>query len=311
MFEVLSGFKGGKDVQISVPVFRRFFTRNVLDNSGKDPVIVAAGDIVCSSMGKPTSKSCQHMAVANLMGNLNPDAVLTLGDNCHNPGDSCFSLAFGPSWGRFRPIIHPVTGNHEYYFPAATPYFDYFNGNGKTDGPAGDRHMGYYSFDLGSWHIIALNSQCRQIGGCGPNSPQYKWLENDLNNHPEKCTLAYYHIPLFSSGGRASLSVKPLFTLLYLHKADLVLNGHDHVYERFAPQDMDGRIDNQRGIREFISGTGGAYHTHFTSPAANSIVRNNNSFGVLMLTLHKDRYDWRFVPVVGDTFTDSGSSLCH
>ncbi len=193
----------------------------------------------------------------------------------------------------------------------AVYYYDYWNGIGKASGPAGDRSQGYYSFDIGTWHLISLNSQCSEAGGCNSGSPQYTWLQQDLQNHANKCTLAYYHIPVFSSGGRANNNMLQIYTLLYNNKVDVVLDGHDHIYERFAPQDPSGVADPDHGIREFIVGTGGANHTSIATIQPNSEVRNVDTFGALKLTLHPDRYDWQFIPVAGKTFTDSGTTLCH
>ena len=159
-------------------------------------------------------------------------------------------------------------------------------------------------------HLIALNSSCSQVGGCAASSPQGKWLAADLKAHPAECTLAYWHIPLFSSGGRANAGTRPLWQLLYNAHADIVLDGHDHIYERFAPQDPNGVADPVNGIREFTVGTGGSDHTSITAIAANSQARNATTFGVLELTLHPTGYTWHFVPAVG-TFKDGGIGTCH
>ncbi len=286
---------------------------DALHNNGvpsADPFVMAAGDIICDSL-TPTPTACQHMVVSQLAVDARPDRVLALGDLCHSPSANCYNNYYGPSWGRLFSITGPVPGNHDYLEPGATDYYDYWNGIGTYSGPAGDRDKGYYSFDVGTWHIVALNSNCGDVGGCGTTSPQYLWLQQDLANHPNKCTLAYYHIPLFSSGGRAENNMKTIYTLLYNNNADVVLDGHDHIYERFAPQDANAVADPLRGIREFISGTGGANHTSIVAIAANSEVRNANTFGMLKLTLHPSSYDWQFLPVPGGTFTDSGSAPCH
>lgn len=271
---------------------------------------MAAGDIICDSL-TTTSSGCQQMAVSQLLVDRQPDAALELGDLCHTPSVNCFNNYFGPSWGRLFSISRPVTGNHDYLVPGALYYFDYWNGVGVAEGRAGDRSKGYYSYDLGAWHLIALNSQCSEVGGCNSGSPQYTWLQQDLQSHSNKCTLAYYHIPVFSSGGRASPNMKQIFALLYSYNAEVILDGHDHIYERFAPQDSNGVADALRGIREFIVGTGGANHTSIATVQPNSEVRNADTFGALKLTLHADSYDWLFVPVAGKTFTDSGTTLCH
>jgi len=179
---------------------------------------------------------------------------------------------------------------------------------------AGEPKKGYYSYDLGEWHIIVLNSECADVGGCNAGSAEELWLRQDLKAHPAACTLAYWHKPLFSSGAAHGddPEVKPLWDALYAANADVVIGGHDHHYERFAPQDPSGNPDPQRGIREFVVGTGGKNsHRRLASPERNSEVRQADTFGVLKLTLHPTSYDWEFVPETGKTFTDSGSGTCH
>ena len=243
-------------------------------------------------------------------------AVLALGDNQYYcAGYRAFMQSYDLSWGRVKAITRPAVGNHEYLTTNGTDcdsanegaagYFQYFGS------AAGDPIKGYYSFDLGEWHLIALNSNCGDIGGCGPTSPQGLWLEADLATHSNLCTLAYWHIPLFSSGGRASSNTLTIWQTLYKHNVDVVLNGHDHIYERFAPQAPDGKQDSIRGIREFIVGTGGANHSPLERIAPNSEVRNVDTYGVLMMTLHSSSYYWRFVPEEGEKFTDSGAGVCH
>jgi hypothetical protein len=205
-----------------------------------------------------------------------------------------------------------VPGNHEYNDPGAAGYFDYFNGSGQVSGPAGDRRGGYYSFDIGSWHVIALNSECEQIGGCAADSPQINWLRADLAAHPVPCTVALWHRPTFSSGGHTDGGdMRPAWDLLYAANADLILNGHEHFYERFAPQTPDGAADPVRGIREFIAGIGGKSRFGFTDVQPNSQVQDNSLYGVLELTLREGGYDWsaRAAPTGG--VVDSGSGACH
>jgi hypothetical protein len=287
-----------------------------------DPVIVAAGDIACDPTsgsfkgGGGTATGCRQRYTADLIRSIDPDAVLALGDNQYSCGGySAFMQSYDPSWGAFKSITHPVVGNHEYLTTSGTDctaanagaagYFDYYGA------AAGQPGQGYYSFDVGTWHLIALNSNCSNAGGCGDTSPQGRWLANDLATHHNMCTLAYWHIPLFSSGGRAASNSLALWKQLYNADADVVLNGHDHTYERFAPQTPSGQLDTARGIREFVVGTGGADHTTFVSFAPNSEVGNASTFGVLKLTLHPSSYDWQFVPEAGQTFTDSGTTACH
>jgi hypothetical protein len=179
---------------------------------------------------------------------------------------------------------------------------------------AGDPKKAYYSYNLGRWHIIVLNSECVQVGGCGPESEQGRWLQQDLAEHRTACTLAYFHKPLFSSGlaHGNDREVKPLWEILYHGGADVVVNGHDQDYERFAPQDPNGKVDSQHGIREFVVGTGGKNsHRIFGATQANSEVRQAGTFGVLKLTLHAESYEWEFVPEAGKDFTDSGTGRCH
>src|SRR6516164_8218529 len=267
-----------------------------------DPILVGAGDIA----------SCDDLAgaraTAKLIDNI-PGTVFAAGDLAYPDGsDEQFRNCYGPTWGHFKDRTRPAPGNHEYHSDGASGYARYFGA------AAGDPQKAYYSYDLGAWHIIALNSECAEVGGCGIGSPQEQWLRQDLNTHPAKCTLAYWHKPLFSSGAAHGNDpeVKPLWDVLYAADADVVIGGHDHDYERFAPQDPSGRFDSQRGIREFVVGTGGKNsHRTFASPQPNSEVRQADTFGVLKLRLHPTGYEWEFVPEAGKTFTDSGTGKCH
>lgn len=260
------------------------------------------------------------MAVSDIVLRVKPEAVLMLGDYQYFCGGyAAAEKSYDPTWGRFKSITFPAVGNHEYLTSpengvgtgcddsnaGAAGYFKYY---GERAGTLG---KGYYSFDLGAWHLIALNTQCSQAGGCGGGSPQDKWLQADLAAHPAKCTLAFWHIPLWSSGGRANKNSATLVKDLYDHAADLILTGHDHTYERFAPQDPSGKLDPARGVREFVVGTGGANHTDFDKIFPNSEARDDKTFGVLKLTLHPTSYDWEFLPEPGGTFTDAGSQACH
>ncbi len=295
--------------------------------AASDPVIAAAGDIACDpassnfNAGNGTSGLCRQKYTSDLLVNAGLAAVLPLGDiQYYCGGYQAFLQSYDLSWGRVKSISHPVVGNHEYLTTPdssgpstgcditndrAAGYFTYFGA------AAGNPNQGYYSYDVGAWHLIALNSNCTDAGGCSPVSPQGQWLQADLAAHSNFCTLAYWHIPLFSSGGRAELNSKDLWQILYDHNADLILNGHDHIYERFAPQDPNGVSDAIRGLREFIIGSGGANHTTLVTTAVNSEVRNTDTYGVLKLTLHPTSYDWQFVPEAGKTFTDSGTGVCH
>ncbi|HSF17629.1 MAG TPA: metallophosphoesterase [Vicinamibacteria bacterium] len=274
------------------------FDQTVLTVSPGGAVIVGAGDIAeCGSQNDE--------GTALLLDTIS-GTVITLGDNVYSDGTAQeFANCYDPTWGRHKWRTRPSAGNHDYHTPGASGYFDYFGAD------AGNPEEGYYSFDLGSWHIIALNSNCSDIGGCGPGSPQGQWLQADLAANPSPCTLAYWHHARFSSGphGNASAAVD-LFEMLYQAGADVVLTAHDHDYERFAPQDPNGNLDESRGIRQFVVGTGGSSLYSFGTVEPNSEVRYNDSHGVLKLTLHPTSYEWEFVPVAGSTFTDTGTGSC-
>lgn len=267
-----------------------------------DPILVGAGDIA----------SCDDLAGAYATAKLIekvPGTVFAAGDLAYpNGSDEDFAKCYQPTWGRFKDRTRPAPGNHEYHSDGASGYNRYFGA------AAGDPTKGYYSYDLGAWHILALNSECDQVGGCDAASPQGNWLVQDLAQHPAGCTLAYFHKPLFSSGGSHGNDplMKPLWDELYHAGADIVINGHDHNYERFGPQDPDGKLDTVHGIREFVVGSGGKNsHRALGQTKPNSEIRNGDTFGVLKLTLHAKSYDWEFLPEAGKTFTDSGTGTCH
>jgi acid phosphatase type 7 len=263
-------------------------------------ILVGAGDIA----------DCKDLtgaeATAKLLDQL-PGTVMAVGDLAYPDGSKENFACYDKTWGRAKSRTRPAVGNHEFHSAGGTPYFNYFGA------AAGDPKTGYYSYELGAWHIVVLNSECKDVGGCEAGSSQEKWLRADLAAHPVACTLAYWHKPLFSSGSAHGndLSVKPLFQVLYEANADLIINGHDHDYERFAPQTPDGAADPARGIREFVAGTGGKNHRPFGEPKPNSEVRDATAFGVLKLTLNPGGYDWQFIPEAGKAFTDSGSGNCH
>jgi hypothetical protein len=309
-----------------------------LAQSTPDPVIAAAGDIACDPInsvfnnGNGNSNACRQKYTSDLLVNANLAAVLDLGDNQYFCGSlQAFQQSYDPSWGRVKDITHPVLGNHEYLTsgdPSGNPstgctgdninaagYWAYFGSAAGTPPSASSPGVGYYSFDIGDWHIIAIDSDCTHAGGCGSGSPEWTWLKNDLMAHTANyCTLAYWHVPLYSSGGRATTATKAFYQLLYDYDADLVLTGHDHIYERFAPQDPNGALDLTRGIREFVVGTGGADHTGLPvggTIAPNSEVHNFDTFGVFKLTLHSTSAEWQFVPEAGKTFSDAGTLNCH
>nr|MBA3342533.1 metallophosphoesterase [Gemmatimonadaceae bacterium] len=261
-----------------------------------DVTIIAAGDIAdCNNTNDD--------ATATLVDNI-PGTVLVLGDNAYESGTKTeYDTCYNPNWGRSKDRTKPSPGNHEYQTAGAAGYYEYFGA------AAGDPAKGYYSFDLGAWHIIALNSSLSVTAG----SAQEVWLRADLAASTRACTLAYWHHPRFSSGsvhGNNS-NMQPLWQALYDANADVVLGGHDHIYERFAPQTPTGVSDATRGIREFVVGTGGRGHYGLGTLKANSQVFDATSFGVLKMTLSATGYSWEFVPVAGATFTDSGSGACH
>lgn len=289
--------------------------------AGADPVVEAAGDIACDPQdkyfngGAGIPRHCGQRRTGNLLLDADLSAVLPLGDEQYGHGElDKFAASYGPTWGLTKPLQHPVPGNHEYSTDAtAAGYYDYFNGPGVDAGPAGSRSQGgFYSYDVGAWHLIALNSNCYRLPGrCDVGSPEQAWLAADLAAHPSVCTLAYFHYPVFSSAGDIGL-VMPLFQTLYDGGADVVLGGHHHFYERFAPQDPSGAADPARGIRQFIVGTGGESISALPSArAANSESINGSTFGVLRLTLHPGSYDWRFLSASADPFADAGAGTCH
>ena len=263
-------------------------------------ILVGAGDIAdCKDLSGAE-------ATAKLLQNVG-GTVMAVGDLAYPDGSKENFTCYDKTWGRAKSRTRPAPGNHEFHATGAAPYFNYFGA------VAGDPKTGYYSYELGTWHIIVLNSECRDVGGCEAGSPQERWLRADLAAHPAACTLSYWHRPLFSSGSAHGndLTVKPLFQALYEANADVVVGGHDHDYERFAPQTPAGVADPQRGIREFVVGTGGKNHRPFGAPRPNSELRDATAFGVLKLTLRSGGYDWQFIPETGKSFTDSGSGKCH
>lgn len=277
-----------------------------------DPLIGASGDIACDPTnsgfngGSGTTYRCKMMATSDLLVNAGVTGVLPLGDNQYEDGSLAnYEQSYDPTWGRLKAITYPIVGNHEYLTASAAGYFAYFGT------AAGDPQKGYYSYDLGNWHLIALNSQCSPVGGCGSGSPQESWLKADLAAHPNQCLLAYWHQPYYSSGMFGDEPAYAAFWQdLYAAHADLVLSGHDHDYERFALQDPNGVAD-PLGVRQFVVGTGGNNHTDWTTIQPNSEARNNDTFGVLLLGLHSGSYEWKFVPIAGLTFADSGTQACH
>lgn len=267
--------------------------------------LVGAGDIA----------TCKHLesaeATARLIEQI-PGTVFAAGDLAYEKGSpSEFKDCYDPTWGKFKHRTKPALGNHEYDGPTADAYFQYW---GAQAGPEG---KGFYSYDLGRWHIVVLNTNCskERMGGCGKDSPQETWLREDLAKHPDACILAYGHHALFSSGLLKEHALhplmRPLWQDLYAAHADLILAGHEHSYERFAPQDPNGKADPAHGIREIVAGTGGRSHDPLGFATPNSELREWKTYGVLKLTLEPGKYSWEFIPVAGSTFHDSGSGVCH
>ncbi len=263
---------------------------------GSSAELVGAGDIAdCDSQGDEQT--------AALLDRI-PGTVFTAGDNAYSDGaDSDYTRCYEPSWGRHKSRTRPSPGNHDFRTSRAAPYYRYFGGS------AGVAGRGYYSYDVAQWHVVSLNSNSDMRAG----SPQEQWLRADLAANPARCVLAYWHHPRFSSGTEhgSDRRTQPLWQALYDFNADVVLAGHEHNYERFGPQSPAGAADPARGIREFVVGTGGAEHYSFGPPLPNSEARNGDTWGVLKLTLLPDGYRWRFIPVAGMTYSDSGSGRCH
>jgi hypothetical protein len=267
---------------------------------GPNPVVLAAGDIAsCRGRGDDDT--------AVLLGLYPRATVATLGDTVYDSGsESEFASCYQPTWGRAKARTRPAIGDHEYQTPAAAGYYKYFGA------AAGELGKGYYSYDIGSWHVVVLNSFCLEIGGCSPNSPETLWLRADLAANPKPCTLAYMHRPRFSSGTKGNrVKMQSFWQALYDARAEVVLGGDDHFYERFAPQTAAGAGDPVLGIRQFVVGTGGKSFSPFGAIQPQSEVRNNRTFGVLKLILRPTSYAWQFIPIAGSRFTDRGSEACH
>ena len=262
------------------------------------PILLAAGDIAdCSSTGA--------LLTARLIES-RPGTVAALGDTAYPAGsESDFARCYNPTWGRFKARTRPAIGNHEYLTAGARAYFSYF---GRRSAP----FSGYYSYKLGRWHIVVINSECGQIGGCDSGSTQLRWLRNDLARHPSRCALAYWHEPRFSSGMHGqNEAMQPIWATLAKAGVDIVLNGHDHNYERFAPLNAAGRIDRAHGMREFVVGTGGGPLRVVAAASYGSRKIIAHRWGVLRLKLGANRVYWRFLSTPSGRVLDSGSSACH
>ncbi len=281
--------------------------------SAQQVTVAAVGDIACSPDGNPNASGgkgdetrCQMLATSELVAEHGVQAVLALGDLQYASSSrqlAAFRASYDLSWGRFKDITYPVPGNHEYDTPDAEGYYKYFGDR------AGDPERGYDSFDLGEWHIVALNSNCEEVGGCGAGSEQSRWLESDVEAHPSACLLAFWHHPRFSSGKHGSRTVyQEFWNILQRAGADVVLAGHDHDYERFAPLSANGDVDVERGVRAFVVGTGGVSLRPAGDRQAHSEVFIER-FGVLFLNLGHDKYEWSFVAPGGDIL-DRGKGRC-
>jgi calcineurin-like phosphoesterase family protein len=281
--------------------------------SGPPAVIAAVGDIACDpetedfNGGRGTEEHCRERNVARVIADANVDAVLTLGDTQYEENTpEQYAKSFARSWGFLKPLIRPAPGNHEYLTENATGYFQYFGA------AAGDPDKGYYSYDLGAWHVLSLNSECSEVGGCEVGSPQETWLRRELATHQNQCVLAYWHHPRFSSGQHGNAEqMKWMWKTLVKAHVDVALTGHNHSYERFKPLDERGN-PSPTGVQEFVVGTGGKNHYPFAyPPLPGLVVRNADTYGALIMTLRPTGYDWEFVPERGGSFSDSGSSDCR
>jgi hypothetical protein len=269
-----------------------------------ESVLLAAGDIAeCDDSGDE--------ATAEILDDYPAATIATLGDNAYPEGTlQQFAECYEPSWGRHKERTRPAVGNHDHSTKDAAGHFEYF---GEA---AGEFDKYYYSYDLGAWHVVVLNSDCWRVGGCSPDDPQGQWLRDDLAASPARCTLAYWHRPPFSSGRygepQDTERVRPLWEIVYELGVDVLLTGHEHSYERFAPMNADGDRDEEQGVRLFVVGTGGGNLRNFKyDPLPTTEARDAETWGVLKLTLKPDGYDWEFLPVEGGSFTDSGTASCH
>jgi hypothetical protein len=266
---------------------------------------VAAGDIACRPHQRPDDEDlCAQKTTADLVIGLKPTAVLALGDTQYDDGSPDEYESYDASWGKFKDITLPVVGNHEYQTPDAKGYYEYF---GDAAGKAGE---GWYSASVGEWRVIVINSECAEVGGCDAESPQGRWLAEQLDGAP-RCTIAAFHRPRFSSGLEhgGDPALEPLWAQLADGGVDVVLNGHEHDYERFLARDADGRVGT--GPVEFVVGTGGHSLRAFSRVERGSEVRWDDSVGVLAMTLRPDGYDWRFVGPEGTPPVDSGTGTCR
>jgi hypothetical protein len=279
-----------------VAYFFSLKTDTLVERGEMSVTLIGAGDI--ADCARDTDEK-----TVKLLERFPSSTVFTTGDNVYPVGTvEAYSQCYGPSWGKVKARTRPSPGNHD-YIQGTDSYFSYFGEN------AGEKGRGYYSYNLDSWHIVMLDSEC--INGCGTTSSQYEWLENDLKTAHAACTIAMWHHPVFSSGMHSNSGrARNLWNLLYDYSTEIVVNGHDHIYERFAPQNKNGQTDFQ-GIREFIVGTGGKDLYTVTAVQPNSEVRNTETFGVIKFDLKPKSYSWEFIPIEGSTFTDKGQGDCY
>jgi acid phosphatase type 7 len=308
---------GDHRVQAQLVTFRGVgITSSTTKPAHVDVLVAAAGDIACDPADPNyagTGSDCHMRQTAALVGLAHYNSVFLVGDEQYECGTQVgFDTSFGATWGKYKAISHPSPGDHEYGTTKtgcakgteAAGYYAYWGAQ------AGDPTKGYYSFDLANWHVVVLNSNCLDLGGCQAGSAEELWLQQDLAAHPSLCTVAYWHEPRFTSAAAGdNPGMDAFWRDLYAAKVDIVLNGHAHVYERYAPQTPDG-VAAPDGITEIIAGTGGRSISTFLTPEANSVARGT-SYGLLSLTLGAASFSWRFVPEQGATFTDAGTTACH
>ncbi|RPJ40962.1 MAG: alkaline phosphatase, partial [Chloroflexi bacterium] len=268
-------------------------------------VLIGAGDIaVCGDAPELQGDEKTAALIENQIRQYPGAVVFTAGDTAYGEGSPAqLRNCFGPTWGRFKDRIRPAAGNHDYMTGSGSPYFEYFGA------AAGETAQGYYSYDLGDWHIVVLNSNCNDIA-CGPDSKQVKWLRDDLQNSGKACILAYWHHPRWSSGLAGGRFAATFWRTAAELGVDVVVNGDDHDYERFAPMDAEGNAD-PNGVREFVVGTGGAPLRQWGEIRPNSEVRYNGAHGVIQFKLSPGHYEWEFIPAEDTALTDTGSGACR
>jgi hypothetical protein len=308
------GFSAARAADCLIPASRTSGTKTV----------AAAGDIACDpnsrnyNGGRGVPGYCHQKATSDVVKKIDPDAVFALGDLQYQAGSLAnFEESYDPTWGRFKDITYPILGDHEYGSPGAEGYFAYFGSRATPQDPdCTTSCRAYYSFELGAWHVVALNDNCDRLprgDGCGPKSPQNRWLERDLKaaKATTACTVVLMHEPRWSNSRKQSPETNALVKTMYRNGVDLVLSGDSHAYERFAPQTPGSAVDKARGIRQIVVGTGGAHFTGLNTPRPNKEVTSKYIFGVLELTLRDGSYTWNYRADPSTPFKDSGSQDCH